>query len=228
MIKPHNIFNVFQENGKLFTRNISKGASFEERVKTQKNEQYRQWDPSRSKLAAMIKKGCQNIFIRENQTILYLGIAHGYTASFVSDMIGKRGYIFGIDPAPRVMRDCYFLAQKRKNIIPILEDANHPKNYLDKISQVDIVYQDIAQKNQAEIFIKNINFFLKEGGYGLLAVKAKSIDISKPSHHIFKQVREKIDKHLTVVDFKTLEPYQKDHCMIICKKKSKNEQEKDN
>ena len=220
-IRPHKLFEIYNEaRGKrLFTKSILKGeVHFDERIVREKGEEYREFDPRRSKLAATIMKGCTNIGIRKGDVVLYLGISHGYTSSFVSDIIGENGLIFGVDPAPRVVRDLVFLSEKRKNIIPMLVDANHPKQYLDRVSGVDIVYQDISQRNQAEIFIKNCKLFLKKGGYGLLAVKARSIDIKRRSKDIFVQIRKELDKIFTVIDYKILDPFEKDHCMIIIKK----------
>ena len=184
----------------------------------EKGVEYREFDPKRSKLAATIMKGCTNAGIRKGDVVLYLGASHGYTCSFVSDMVGKEGFIFGLDFAPRVMRDLVFIAEDRKNIAPLLGDANHPETYADKVSQVDVVYQDIAQKNQADIFIRNCRMFLKKGGYGLLAIKARSIDIKKPSKVIFQEVRHLVEKEFTVIDYRFLDPFEKDHCMIIVKK----------
>ena len=91
--------------------------------------------------------------------------------------------------------------------------------YADKICQADVLYQDIAQKNQVDIFLKNIDLFLKKDGYALLAVKARSIDVTKKPKQIFKQVKEQLERHVTIIDYRELEPYQKDHCIFICKKK---------
>lgn len=218
-MKPHKLFEIYQNKRKIFTKSIYPGKKhFEERIVKEKKDEYREFDPKRSKLAAMIMKGCTNIGIRKNDLILYLGVSHGYTASFVSDIVGKEGLIFGLDPAPRVMRDLVFLAEERKNIVPVLADANHPEEYVDKVCLADVVYQDIAQKNQAEIFINNCNLFLKKGGYGLLAVKARSIDIKRKPKQIFVEIRKQLEKVFTVIDYKTLDPLEKDHCMIIIKK----------
>jgi len=84
---------------------------------------------------------------------------------------------------------------------------------------VDVVYQDIAQKNQIEIFIKNIDLFLKDGGYALLAVKARSIDVAKNPKIIFKEVKKELERDLIIIDNRVLDPFQKDHCMFVCKKK---------
>ena len=224
MIKSSKIFEVYEDRRRLYTKNLTPGkVFFDEKVIVQKDGEFREWDACRSKLAAVILKGCKNTFIRKGDVVLYLGVSHGYTASYVSDIIGKEGVVFGVDPAPRVMRDCVFLAKKRKNIIPVMGDSNHPEEYLDKVSLADVVYQDIAQRNQAEIFLKNVEMFLKPGGYALLAVKARSIDISRKPKQIFSEVRRELEGKMKVVDFRTLEPYQQDHCFIICKWGDQNE-----
>ena len=218
-IKPHKIFEIYQDNKRIYTKSILPGEKhFEERLARQDNEEYREFDPRRSKLAATIVKGCTNAGIRKGDVVLYLGISHGYTSSFVSDIVGKEGLIFGVDPAPRVVRDLVFLAEKRKNIVPLLADANHPEEYINRVSGADIVYQDIAQKNQDDIFIRNCNLFLKKGGYGLLAIKARSIDIKRKPKQIFEEIRKRLEKEFTVIDYRILEPFEKDHCMIIIKK----------
>ncbi len=218
-IKPHKIFEIYSDGRHIYTKSILPGKKhFEERISAEKGEEYREFDPTRSKLAAMIMKGCTNAGIRKGDVVLYLGVSHGYTASFVSDIVNKEGLIFGVDPAPRVMRDLVFLSEQRKNIVPLLADANHPEEYQERVSGVDIVYQDIAQKNQAEIFIKNCKLFLKKGGYGLLAVKARSIDIKRKSKDLFIEIRTQLEKEFTVIDYKVLEPFERDHCMIIVKK----------
>ena len=117
------------------------------------------------------------------------------------------------------MRDLIFIAEDRKNIVPILADANHPEEYISRVCQADIVYQDISQRNQAEIFISNCDLFLKPGGYGLLAVKAKSIDIKRRPNEIFISIRKQLEQQFTVIDYRVLEPFERDHCMIIVKKK---------
>jgi len=218
-MKEHKLFEIYEDRKRIYTKSILPGKThFEERTTRDGKEEYREFDPTRSKLAATITKGCTNIGLRKGDVVLYLGASHGYTCSFVSDIVGKEGLIFGLDPAPRVVRDLVFLSELRQNIVPILADANHPDQYTDKVCQADIVYQDIAQKNQSEIFIKNCNLFLKKGGYGLLAIKARSIDISKKPKDIFVKIRQELEKIFMVIDYRFLDPFEKDHCMIIVKK----------
>ncbi|MDP3764983.1 MAG: fibrillarin-like rRNA/tRNA 2'-O-methyltransferase [Nanoarchaeota archaeon] len=224
MINKSKIFEVYEsQEGKrkqLYTVNLMPGQNvYGEKLINQEGIEYREWDAFKSKLAAAILKGSLNIGIRKNDVVLYLGAASGTTVSHVSDIIGNGGFVFAVDIAPRVMRDLIFLCYKRKNIAPILADANKIGTFNDRISAVDVIYQDVAQKNQVEIFLKNVRLFLKDDGFALLAIKARSIDVTKNPKQIFKEVREQLEKPLTITDYRELEPFQKDHCMFICKKK---------
>ena len=224
MIKQSKIFEVFEsEQGRrrqLYTISLVPAQNvYGEKLVNENGIEYREWDTFKSKLAACILKGSLNIGIRKNDVVLYLGSASGTTVSHVSDIVGKEGRVFAVDIAPRVMRDLIFLCYKRKNIAPILADANKIDNLKERISAVDVLYQDVAQKNQVEIFLKNTDLFLKNGGYALLAVKARSIDVTKQPRQIFKEVKAQLEKNLTIIDYRELEPFQKDHCMFICKKK---------
>jgi len=222
MITKSKIFEVYedQSNKRLYTINLTPGKNvYGEQLVKQNNIEYREWDAYGSKIAASILNGCKNIFLRKGNVVLYLGSASGTTISHVSDIVGKDGFIFAVDIAPRVMRDLIFNCEERKNIAAILADANNTKSLIERVSAVDVIYQDIAQKNQVDILIKNINMFLKKEGYAIISIKARSIDVTKYPKQIFKEVLEKLEKELIIVDYRPLEPYQKDHCMLICKNK---------
>ena len=224
MINKSKIFEVYEsQEGKrkqLYTINLVPGQSvYGEKAVQENGAEYREWDVSKSKLASSILKGSVNIGIRKNDAVLYLGSASGTTVSHVSDIVGSDGIVFAVDIAPRTMRDLIFLCYKRNNIAPVLADANKVNELKERVSAVDVVYQDVAQKGQVEIFLKNVDLFLKNEGYGLLAVKARSIDVTKNPKQIFKEVKEKLEKALTIIDYRELEPFQKDHCTFICKKK---------
>lgn len=220
-IFPHSIFEVFtdQRKRKLYSKSFLRPAKshYGERLIKEGGETYREWDPKRSKLAAAIMRGAHNTGIRSGDFVLYLGASHGYTPSHVSDMIGKDGLMFAVEFSPQVLRDLVFMSYDRTNIAPILADANQPEKYAPRISQVDVVFQDIAQKNQAEIFMKNCDLFLKEGGFGLLSIKARSINIKQRSSEIFEEIRSILEKRYIIADFRDLAPFEKDHCMIIIK-----------
>ncbi|MBD3354407.1 fibrillarin-like rRNA/tRNA 2'-O-methyltransferase [Candidatus Woesearchaeota archaeon] len=216
----HRIYEKGKRRKKLFTKNLTPGKTvYDESVINENNLEYREWNPKRSKLAASILKGINKIGIEKGSIVLYLGASSGTTVSHVSDIVGEEGFVFAVEFAPRMMRDLVFVCEDRKNIAPMLYDANKPEEYKDKMTEkVDIVYMDIAQRNQAEIFLKNVDMFLKKEGVGLLAVKARSVNVVEKPFKIFKQVREKLERNLNVIDYKLLSPFQKDHCMFVVKK----------
>lgn len=223
-MRKSRIFEVFEEKkGKrtaLYTQNLAPGKKvYGEDLITRDGQEYREWNHNRSKLAAAILKGTTNTGIRKGDTVLYLGASSGTTPSHVSDIVGKNGFVFALDFAPRVVRQLVYLCEERSNITPILGDANKPDSYTDKVCLVDVIYMDIAQRNQEEIFLKNCRTFLKKEGYALIAVKARSIDVTKKPKQIFEKVRKEIEKELTIIDYRILDPFEKDHCMFICKKK---------
>jgi len=233
MIKPAKVFEVFEEEKgrrkSIFTVNLVPGKQvYGEKLVDQDNIEYREWTPYKSKLGAAIMLGCPNIGIRKDDRVLYLGASTGTTPSHVSDIVGKEGFIFALDFAPRVVRELVFLCESRENMAPMLEDANQPDKYKDNLPKdLDIIYQDIAQKNQTEIFLKNCRLFLKKGGYGLIAIKARSVDVSKMPKEVFQKARMEIEKEMIIIDERKLEPFEKDHIFFVCKKGSDNPQSED-
>jgi fibrillarin-like pre-rRNA processing protein len=223
-INKSNIFEVFEDDSRkrnLYTISLNPGKKvYDEKLIEFEGVEYRQWNHNKSKLAAAIIKGSPNVGIRKGDVVLYLGASTGTTPSHVSDMVGEDGFVFALDFAPRVVRELVFLCEDRINMTPLLEDANRPSNYSDKIDKdVDIVYQDIAQRNQSEIFLKNCSMFLKKSGYGLIAVKARSVDVTKRPAEIFKKVRDDISKEMVIIDERKLDPFERDHVFFVCKKK---------
>ncbi len=217
-MKPSKIFEVYEDDNILFTKNLVPGIKvYDESLKKEGSAEFRSWNPFRSKLAAYLKKGAKNIFIRKDSVILYLGAATGTTVSHVSD-IASSGFVFAVDISPTAMRSLYFLAEKRHNIAPILADASDINSLAKRISSADIVYQDIAQKSQVDIFIKNVNAFLLSGCFAFLAVKARSIDVTKKPSSVFSIVQKQLEQHFTIIDMKDLSPFQKDHMMFVCRK----------
>ncbi|HHE04708.1 MAG TPA: fibrillarin-like rRNA/tRNA 2'-O-methyltransferase [candidate division WOR-3 bacterium] len=220
----HNKFPLyFDKKGKrtdFYTLNLTPGEKFfDEQIKREKGKEYRHFDPGRSKLAAALLKNVSQIGLKEGDNVLYLGASHGYTPSFISDIVGKKGFVFAVDFAPRVVRDLVFVCEKRVNMAPIMADANHTFEIGPRIFNVDFVYQDVAQRNQAEIFLKNCKKFLKKEGFGILAVKSRSIDMAAKPKTIYDQVRKKLEQEVTIVDYRVLDPFEKDHCVFVIKKR---------
>ena len=171
-----------------------------------------------SKLEAAIKKKVK-IPIKKKDIVLYLGASHGVTPEIIAKLIGKNGFVFCLDISPEVVKKLVKVCEKHENMTALLYDANKPKEYQDKIVKVNIIYQDITQKNQVEIFQKNITKFLKEKGKAIIALKTKSIDSVKRKEYILKRVKNQLEKKLKILNVTDLEPYHKDHYLIICKRK---------
>lgn len=209
---------------KLATENLVIGNQvYQEKLVTKKGIEYRLWDPFRSKLAAAIMNGLEIFPFEEKSKVLYLGVSTGTTVSHISDIVGPRGIIFGVEHASRVARD--FLdrvASHRKNIIPILQDARQPQQYFSVYSKVDIVYVDIAQPDQTDIAIKNCKMFLKDGGYIFLVIKTRSIDVTKAPKKIIESEINKLRENFEIIQVIDLMPYDKDHAMVIAKYLEKN------
>lgn len=100
-----NVFILEQEGSKkLITKNLTPGMQvYGEKLVTVGNEEYRLWDPYRSKLAAIILKG-SSISLKKDYAVLYLGAANGTTASHFSDIVSL-GVVFAVEFSPRAMHD---------------------------------------------------------------------------------------------------------------------------
>jgi len=177
-------------------------------------EGYRVWDPYRSKLAALYLVG-KGIELVPEMKVLYLGAANGTTVSHVADYTEV---VYAVEFAPRPMQDLLEVARRRKNVMPILADASCPEQYAMIVEAVDILYQDVAQPDQAAIALRNC-IFLKKGGNLVLMLKTRSVDIRKEPAEVFRDTLDiLISAGLTVVESTWLAPYHQDHAAIICKK----------
>jgi len=215
-MKKTNIEGVYRDKKQLFTENLEscRGIKvYNEKIIKKNNREYRSWNPYRSKLAAAILNGLE-IDLKKDFKVLYLGAATGTTISHVSDVV-KDGTVYAVEMSPIAMKKLLEVSKKRKNLIPILANANHPDKYSTIVPQVDLVYQDISQRNQANIFISNVSKYLKKSGSGILIIKARSVDISLKPRQVYENVCSQIKngdlKILKIVD---LGPFERDHAAI--------------
>ena len=219
--KYHGVYVVELEDGstRLATKNLVPGHRvYGERLFKQGEVEYREWNAYRSKLAGALLNGLSDQPIREKHTILYLGVASGTTASHISDIIGIRGRLYGVEIAPRVLREFIMVAEIRRNLYPILGDARKPYEYRHIVEAVDGIYADIAQPEQAIIVADNADAFLRNNGYLLMAIKARSIDVTKEPSEIFRREIDILkDRGFEIVSMVHLEPYDKDHAMIYAR-----------
>jgi len=111
------------------------------------------------------------------------------------------------------------LTEKLTNIVPILSDARKIENY-DWVEPVDLVYCDIADRQMTEIAIDNCKKFLKPSGILMLAIKSRSIDVTDSPKKIVQDELAKVkDAGFKVLDWKMLDPFEKDHGFIVARMK---------
>jgi len=209
---------VFTDSDRLFTRNmVPTSRVYGERLYSQGEDEYREWMPGRSKLAAYLKLGGRCFPFSIDTRVLYLGAASGTTASHISDIVTD-GTVYCVEVSPRSFRDLVALCERRKNMVPILADATRPEDYTLMVENIHTVYQDVAQKNQTSILIKNMDVFGADNG--MIAIKARSEDVTKSPEKIFMYAESNLKKlGFKVVDLVPLEPFEKDHAMIAVKRK---------
>jgi len=211
--------NVFLINSDLATKNLSPGFRVygEKLVKDENGVEYRIWDPYRSKLAAAIKLGLKTLPIKKESRVLYLGAATGTTSSHVSD-IAEKGIVYCVEISAVAMKHLLKVAEKRENMIPLLNDARKPEEYAQYVKEVDVIYEDVSCKEQAEILLANSSL-LKQKGYALFAIKSQSIDVSKNPKEVFKEVKQKISSTFEILQEINIEKYHKHHLFLLLRKK---------
>ncbi|VVB65944.1 Fibrillarin-like rRNA/tRNA 2'-O-methyltransferase [Candidatus Gugararchaeum adminiculabundum] len=213
---------VYLIDGRQATKSLAPGFKvYDERVAKLGDVEYRMWDVFKSKLSAAIKKGLKELPVKPGCTVLYLGAASGTTASHVSDIVGAEGGVYCVEFAPRSMRDLVLVCEKRENMLPILGDARRPEEYAEELGgdKVDVVYEDVAQPDQAEILIKNCENFLKPKGHAMIAIKSQSIDVTKNPLKVYEEVKRKLSPHFEILQEIDLDPYDKEHLFLSLRAK---------
>jgi len=235
--EPHRHAGVFVARGKedlLVTKNLTPGEAVygEKRISvdtpstganqangdapTSTKTEYRVWNPFRSKLAAGILGGMDDIHIKPGSKVLYLGAASGTSVSHVADIVGPTGTVFAVEFSHRSGRDLVNMATHRTNVIPIVEDARHPLKYRMLVSMVDCIFADVAQPDQARIVGLNAHQFLKVGGGVVISIKASCIDSTASPEAVFaREVQKLREERIKPKEQLTLEPFERDHAMVV-------------
>ena len=206
---------VYNIGGRIATKNSTPGfRGYDEKVVNRDNSEFRIWDPFRSKLGAAIVKGLKSFPISHKSRVLYLGASSGTTSSHVADIAES---VYCVEFSKRMMRELLPVTLRKRNMIPILGDAKHPEEYVHNIGNVDVIFQDVAQKNQAEILIKNAEIFSPR--YAILSIKSRSISAEKTPKQVFREEIDKLREKFEVLEIIDLQPYEKDHVLMNLKVK---------
>ncbi|OAF65552.1 hypothetical protein A3Q56_06735 [Intoshia linei] len=223
IVEPHRHKGIFIGKGKedvLCTKNFAPGNIVygEKRIQIETGTdkiEYRVWNPFRSKLAAAILGGINDIHIHPGARVLYLGAASGTTVSHVSDIVGENGIVYAVEFSHRSGRDLLGVAKKRNNIVPIIEDARYPLKYRMLMDIVDVIFADVAQPDQARIVALNAHQYLKNGGHVVISIKANCVDSTAPAEAVFAaEVAKLREEKIKPIEQITLEPYERDHAVV--------------
>jgi fibrillarin-like pre-rRNA processing protein len=181
--------------------------------KSSEDGEWRLWDAGRSKLAAMLESGMET-GLDGDETVLYLGAASGTTVSHVADFAGPT---YAVEFAPRPVRDLVDVAEDRENLFPLLKDARTPESYVHVVEAgVDAIVQDVATRGQARVAVENARF-LDDDGRLLLAVKARSEDVTREPEAVFEEALDDLRENYEVLETARLEPYHDDHLGVVAR-----------
>ncbi|MBX8635440.1 MAG: fibrillarin-like rRNA/tRNA 2'-O-methyltransferase [Thermoplasmata archaeon] len=205
---------VSKFDGKLFTLNSSPGWKLaRQQLITSNGREYREWDPYRSKLAAFLAGGGTFFPFSKHSNVLYLGASTGTTASHVADIVPS-GRVCCVEISFTSYARLAEVASHHPNMIPVLADASRPEEYAAIAGDPDVLYQDIAQGNSVEIFIKNASYFRSLKSL-FLVVKARSIDSAASPEHVYALARKSVNSALGVHSgMLDISAFEKDHAVI--------------
>ncbi len=219
-MKPLPQSGVHDMRGFLWTRNKVPGRKvYGEPLRAFKGQEYRGWSPHRSKMAALVRKDPKTPWIDSARDVLYLGASTGTTVSHVSDMLRGDAKCIAIEFSDRSMRDLLWNVEARRNVVPVLADAGVPASYAAYVDRpVGALVQDVAQRHQVDIFLRNLPL-LADDGLGFLFVKARSIHVADPPRAIYAEVEKRLrDAGLRIERQVDLEPFEKDHRAFLVRK----------
>ena len=175
--------------------------------------EWRAWDVRRSKLGAMLALGVET-GLEGGESVLYLGAASGTTVSHVADVCGPT---YAVEFSPRSARDLLDVASERPNLFPLLKDARRPETYAHVVeSGLDLLVQDVATRGQAEVALRNRRF-LADDGRLLLAVKARSEDVTATPEDVFEAARERLAAGYDLLETRRLDRYHDDHLAVVAR-----------
>lgn len=205
---------VWEDRGRLYTESACPGKRvYGERLVCDGGTEFREWDPRRSKLSAYISVGGRDVPLGKGSRVLYLGASSGTTPSHVADIV-RDGSVVCVEFAPRMFRELVRNSEGRPQMLPVLGDATKPDEYAMFAENIDVVYQDVAQKRQADILCDNMDRF--GAPYGMVAVKARSEDVTAPPQRIFEEAERRIrERGYRILDARGIDPFEKDHEMIV-------------
>jgi fibrillarin-like pre-rRNA processing protein len=208
--------NLRREGRELYTVNARPGRSvYGEARRSMEGVELRHWDPWRSKLAAYVLRDGAPLPLERARAALYLGAGHGTTVSHLSEMMPARP-VFCVEKSPAPFAGLLALSRERSTLLPILADAHLPERYQAEVGVVELLYQDVAQRDQATIFLDNARACLAPRGTGVLMLKVRSVTQRKTAPEIVRETRRALgEAGFAVRSQVDLTPFAREHVALV-------------
>lgn len=150
--------------------------------------------------------------VAADENVLYLGAAQGVTARWMCGIV-QQGTVVAVEKSPVAGLGLLRTAKQQSNLVPYVGDARQPDAYGPLVPQLGVLYQDLAQRDQVEILRKNVEAFRPRRAF--LALKARSVAVERSPSDVYKDAADALAEIGEVVDLVELDPYHKDHAMIV-------------
>ena len=172
-MKEARIFQIQIGNEEqLATKNIVKGTKTrKEKIVIVNNEEFLEWNPYKSKLAAAIRNGLQIIPIIKNSKIVCINLPEESTMLHISNIVGSGGSVFVIDVNKNKKSFLNKLVNTHKNIIPIYDKVDELSFFSSITGKVDALYVDIPESEQIEQIVEKYGSLLKNEGFLMFVTK---------------------------------------------------------
>ena len=172
-MKEARIFQIQIGNEEqLATKNMVKGTKTrKEKIVIVNNEEFLEWNPYKSKLAAAIRNGLQIIPIIKNSKIVCINLPEESTMLHISNIVGSGGSVFVIDVNKNKKSFLNKLVNTHKNIIPIYDTVDELSFSSSITGKVDALYVDIPESEQIEQIVEKYGSLLKNEGFLMLIAK---------------------------------------------------------
>ena len=172
-MKEARIFQIQIGNEEqLATKNMVKGTKTrKEKIVIVNNEEFLEWNPYKSKLAAAIRNGLQILPIIKNSKVVCINPLEESTILHISNIVGSGGSVFVIDVNKNKKSFLNKLVNTHKNIIPIYDKVDELSFFSSITGKVDALYVDIPESEQIEQIVEKYGSLLKNEGFLMLIAK---------------------------------------------------------
>jgi len=239
-MKETRIFQIqIGDKEQLATKNIVEGTkTHKEKIVIVNDEEFLEWNPYKSKLAAAIRNGLQILPIIKNSKVVCINPLEESTILHISNIIGSKGSVFVIDVDKNKKSFLNKLVNTHKNIIPIYDTVDELSFSSSITGKVDALYVDILESEQIEQIVEKYGSLLKNEGFLMLVTKKDDAilenDIAgwmaeqRAGFDKIREITAKLKSQFEIIQEINLgvnyvmEPYHKLHAFILAQYLHKN------